>query len=623
MTASFQTRRPFLRLLLVAILVAIVSAVGAPGASAHAFLLRSTPSDGSTLDRAPTTMTLTFDENILLPAASVTLRSADGSVLQHTGPPAGETRLSSEAGPELVVGLPTLGKGTYSATWSVRSADDLHQTVGTLSFAVGQTFQPRGVDRGGPAPPVLSSSLRWLDLTGIALLLGAFLLLAVVVPRSQISPVQSAALRTSLMRVLMVTAAAELLIGIAVLIDSVGVTDVLGVLTSARLGRLWLLREASFAATAVSAFLAIRRKGPSRRRTIITIALTVGSLAAIAGSSHVGVGADRPLALLLLLVHLSFACAWAGAVVLLLLFLVLARTRGVRFPARPLMRSFGAAGACCVAVASVTGIALAARQVASIDAMLTTTYGQILGAKVLVVGLAGLLGLRTTLRLRRFGPTRTASLYRGVALEGAALLLALAAAGALSVGTPARGPAFTQSIAGGPPVVSAQVGDLLESAALTPNAVGQSWLRVDVNQTRRPAPAAVTGVTAALLGPDSRVIATRSLTQTEIANRWELGGVNLTAAGSWQLTMTVARAGLPDTVWHPGWIVASNPTGARRPLISDRSWESALDDTALLIAMLMLGVGSSAVWIDRRRRRDSTNEPKRSVQTEERVLVRL
>lgn len=615
--------RAFLHILFVATLVAILSVAWAPDASAHAFLLRSTPLDGSTLDRAPTTMTLSFDEDILQSAGSVTLRSADGSVLLRTGPPLGASAISSTAGPELVVALPPLGKGSYSATWSVRSADDLHQTTGTVSFALGQPSIPRGVDRGGPAPKVLSSLLRWLDLTGIALLLGALLLMLWVIPRSKTSPGQAAALNTLLWRVLTVTAAVELLLGVAVIVDSAGLSDVLGVLTSARLGQLWMLREAGLAAAAVSSYLAIRRNGSARPYAITTIALTVVSLAAIAGSSHVGVGPDRPFALLLLLVHLSFASAWAGAVLLLLLLLVLERARGVRFPARSLLRSFGAPAACCVAAVSITGIALAARQVASVDAMLTTTYGQILIVKVLAVVTAGLLGLRTTIRLRRSRSAPTASLTRRVALESAALLVTVAAAGALSVGTPARGPSFTPSSSGGPPLVAAQRGDLLESAALAPNTVGQSWLRVDVNQTRRPAPAPVTGVTASILGPDSRPSETRSLAQTEIANRWELGGVNLTTAGNWQLTITVQRGGRPDTVWRTGWKVAGIPTGARKPLISDRPWESALDDTALVIAGLTLGVGLIAVRIDRGRRRRITNEPQGSTQAKERTPVRL
>jgi len=606
----------------VAIVVTILGVAEAPAASAHAFLLRSTPADGSTLAHAPSSLTLTFDEDVLLQAGSVTLRSADGSVVLRTGPRSGSSAITGKAGPELVVGLPALAKGSYSATWSVRSADDLHQTTGTVSFAVGQTFLARAVDRGGPPPPLLSSVLRWLDLTGVALMLGALLLMSTVIPRSRISPVDATELRSRLWRVVTVTAGVELVLGIAVLVDSAGLPNVLAALTSIRLGRLWLIREAGFTAAAVLSVHAVRRRGPVRPYTLAAFALTLGSIGAITGSSHVGVGSDRPVALLLLLVHLSFAGAWVGAALLLGLLLVLEHARGMGFAARPLLRSFGAPAACCVAVVTVTGVALAARQVASIDALLTSTYGRILVVKVLAVLIAGLLGLRTTIRLRRSRSAGIASLSRAVALESAALLVALAAAGALSVGTPARGPAFAPPSPNRPSLVSAQLGDLLESAVLAPNTVGQSWLRVDVNQTRRPAPAPVTGVTASLMGPDTHAGVTRSLTRTEIANRWEMGGVNLSAVGAWELTITTQRAGRPDTVWRAAWMVAGNPAAARKPLISDRPWESLLDHLALVIAMLTLAAGSITVGISRRRQQ-LTSEPERTDQSEERTPVRL
>lgn len=613
----------FRHLVLVGMVFTSLSIAQAPYASAHAFLLRSTPADGSTLAQGPASLTLTFDEDVLLSAGSVTLKAADGSIVLRTGSISDSSAVSGPVGRQLVVGLPVLDVGAYSATWSIRSADDLHLTTGTVSFAIGQPFIARAVDRRGPPPQVLSSSMRWLDLTGIALLLGALLLTLTVVPRIQTTPAQTAALQTLLWRVLTVAAGVELLIGVAILIDTTGVRDVLAVLTSTRLGQLWLIREAGFAAVAVSSFLAMGRKGPARLSLITTITLTLGSLAAIAGSSHVGVGPDRPFALLLLLVHLSVGGAWAGAALLLLLFAVLEGARGVGFPTRRLLRSFGAPAACCVAVVATTGMALAARQVASVDALLTTTYGQILVVKVLAVLLAGLLGLRTTIHVRRPRSAGNASLTRAVALESAALLVALGAAGALSVGTPARGPAFMPSITSEPSVVSAQLGDLLESAALTPNTVGQSWLRVDVSQTRRPALAPVTGVTASLVGPGIRASATNSLARTEIANRWELGGVNLTAAGAWELTITVQRTGRPNTVWHTSATVADDPAVIRQPLINDRPWQPVLDGIAQVLAMLTLAAGSIATGISRRRRPPVPNETDHSVQSEERTPVKV
>lgn len=204
---------------------------------------------------------------------------------------------------------------------------------------------------------------------------------------------------------------------------------------------------------------------------------------------------------------------------------------------------------------------------------------------------------------------------------GNPLVLALADAGALSVGTPARGPAFLPSATIKPSVVSAQLGDLLESAALAPNTVEQSWLRVDVNQTRRPATAPVTGVTASLVGPDARVGATRSLARTEIDGRWELGGVDLTAAGRWEMTITVQRAGHAATVWHTSTTIANSPGVARQPLISDRPWGRVPDDIALTVALLTFATASIAMEVRRRRRPGISTEPGHVMPSEERMRV--
>ena len=614
--------RTGLRILLVATFMTMLGLAAVPPAKAHAFLLHSSPSDGSTLDRAPTTMTLAFDQDILVYAASLTLRSADGSVLLRTRPPIVASRRGAPR-PVLAIGLPPLLKGTYSATWQVQSADDLHRTSGTVSFAVGPTSLPQAATGPGPAPPVLSSALRWLDLTGIAVLLGALLLLSVVVPRSRLTPDRAAELRTQLWRVMAITAGVASLTGIAVLLDAVGPTNVVRVSISGTFGRLWLLREVGFCGVACLSRLAMHRTGSARRYTIATIALTAASLTAVSGSSHVGAAADRPFALLLLLLHLSASGAWAGGVLLLVWLLIFERRRDVGFRSHPLLRAFGAPAFGCVAVALVTGIALGGRQVASPDGLLSSPYGRILILKVLMVGIAGLLGLRTSLLLRPVRPRRRTSLSRGLLVESAALLLTLAAGAALSVGTPARGPAFNPSTPVGPSVISTQVGDLVESAALAPNAVGKSWLRVDVSQTRRPAPAPVVGVTASLLGPDAVATLAMPLTRTEIANRWELGGVHLNSPGLWRLTVAVQRAGHLDNVWRVNWRVPSGRVGARKPLVSDRPWKSGLDRTALVLAMVLLAGGLTSRWSSRRRQRRLPTTANSPSHIEDRVLVRL
>lgn len=591
--------RPRVRRLLVVTLTVILALAGAPRAHAHAFLIRSTPPDGSTLDRAPTAMILFFDENVLASATSFTLRSATGSAALRTKVILGSEG-SRSAGPNLTVLLPDLARGSYFATWQVQSTDDLHRTRGSISFAVGRSVSRHSSQGPGPALNALAGTLSWIDVTGIALLLGALLLLTSVIPRVHLDFNRLAELRVALWRFITVIAMVESIIGIAILFNSSGASHVIRVLTSGGFGRLWLIREFSFGGVALLSRRAMHRPGGARRCMIPVLAVTAAALLAVSDSSHVGAGSQRSFAALLLQLHLTASGAWGGGVLLLAWLLLLERRRAGESEFRPLLRAFGPSAGACLAVALVTGIALTGRQVVSPDALLSSTYGRILILKVLIVVTAGLAGLRTNLLLRISRPVGSTSLLHGVLTEGAAILLTLAAGATLSVSTPARGPAFGAGRTVLPSVISTQVGDLVESAALSPNVVGQSWLRVDVSQTRRPALAPVIGVTVSLRGPDAPASRARPLTRTEITNRWESGAVRLSSPGLWHLIVTVQRVGRLDNSWRANWIVPNDPAGTARSLISNRPWTSVLDGTAIGLAAVLFGVGLTFEWSRRR-----------------------
>ena len=408
-----------------------------------------------------------------------------------------------------------------------------------------------------------------------------------------------------LLSIAALAASAAAAVGIVVLIDaSGGLQQVGAIVSSSRFGRLWLLRELSLVAVAVLAAAAMRGRRAISRGLVAALAV-LGSLVALAGSSHVGLGGGRPTAVVLLILHLASGGAWVGALVILSVLPRILRRGGGAIPARPILRAFGLPAAACVAVVATTGIALTGRQVASVDGLLTTAYGQVLVAKIALVSVAGVLGLRATVRLRR-RPAAALSLKRGVWLESAFLVGVLAAAAALSVGTPARGPAFARTVHAQQPKLAAQVADLFETLDLAPNTVGQSWLRVTVDQTRRPEPGPVTGVSAALIGPTGGSSALRKMTASELANHWQLSGVNLTAAGTWHISVAVHRTGRPDVVWESTWTVSGGPLGARQPIISDRAWGSLLDGLAAAVAVLF---GLLAVGVPRAMRR-----PKQPVQ---------
>lgn len=112
---------------------ALLLAYAAP-AAAHANLLRVTPGDGDTVDTAPTTVTLTFDERMRAPAV-VVVTAADGRRV-NTGR---AVVLDNTTTTRVRVSEP----GRYTVAYRVVSADG-HPVTGQTTFGFRAAAGPPG-----------------------------------------------------------------------------------------------------------------------------------------------------------------------------------------------------------------------------------------------------------------------------------------------------------------------------------------------------------------------------------------------------------------------------------------------------------------------------------------------
>ncbi|OLL84284.1 MULTISPECIES: copper resistance CopC family protein [unclassified Pseudonocardia] len=123
-----------------AVLLAVV--LGAAPAWAHTELESSTPAADAQVADAPTTVTLTFSEEIPAHEATVTVRGPDGAAYA-AGPATGD-------GATLTVPLRPLGPaGAYTVDYRVVS-DDGHPVAGTVPFTL--TRPGPGAAATTPAP---------------------------------------------------------------------------------------------------------------------------------------------------------------------------------------------------------------------------------------------------------------------------------------------------------------------------------------------------------------------------------------------------------------------------------------------------------------------------------------
>ncbi|WP_325038978.1 copper resistance CopC/CopD family protein [Kribbella sp.] len=571
-------------------------------AEAHPVLLRSTPADGQTVQAAPRQIDLWFSEPPTAAGIEVSLSDRDGRAI-----PLGTPRIEDRGIHLVLSGFPTLSRSVYELHWSVVSKYDLHRLQGTLVFGVGQAATSNGVPAQsvtGPAATVLDVVLGWMDLSATAVLCGWAFLASVLARRP--SPALPEPVAGTLLGLAVafgfLSVVASLVrsgqqwsearssgSGLAILIDS-------GQLTR------WALRDV--AVIGVLVLLIRRLRGapstPSRPSgTALLVVFLLADLVLRSASSHAQSG---PVSLLVLSAHQAAGLTWAGG--LGLLALLTGQLRNERDKAFRFWRAFGPVATVCVAVLAVTGLLLAGRQVATVDAAIGTLYGKALLVKLAVVAVLMAFGLRSARGMHPWLTRQPARAPRTPSPRGQVIAPLLGVgillfAVVLAVVPPARGPQFDK-----PEPVAArtayQVDDLLITVALTPNTPGRSLLLVDAVSSRRPVPGPITGMTADL-GAVTGLRLKRTQQTGQGGARWQ-SAVDVDATGELPLRIVVVRGNARPTTATSTWVV---PGGvAPRPVLVSNSpitpWTNA---AAAVLAVLALFLGAALA-----RRRDQAAE---------------
>lgn len=597
-------RAPHIRHLALAVCVATLVVLSTTQiAWAHARLLRSNPEDGAVLDKAPREIYLWFDEAIGLEFSAVEVLNADGRSMGAV------VVRGDPTDPALLIAtLPDLPDGIYRVAWRAWSAADSHLTRGALVFGAGAASGAEVVtaDQTETAISPLEVGLRGVNYLALALIAGCL-----VVAGAVLKPAPAAVTRRVWRAGLSATLGA-IIVGAGLLAWQ---THTLGrespiELLGTRFGGLWLMRQFLL----ILVLIALIAARENHRRAGLTAWLLISSLAVIqALNSHAAGLPDRTaLAVGVDAVHQLAAGVWVGSMpALLIALLPLLRSSRAELTQIALSgwRRFGVIAAISVGVLAASGLYNAGRQVASIDAWLSTSYGQILSSKIglfLIVGLCGLINsmlLHPTLAafigrvLRRpigWTPLARSRLPVVLVAEVGAGMLVFAASGLLTAAVPARGPEFAPiTTALKPPSsLSMPVDDLLVTLSIGPNKPGSNIAVIQVRNTRRPAPAEIIRVMLRLTYRDLD-------TQTLIAERvddstYRLSTNVLSAAGDWRLRVVVRRKGLEDSVADFAWQVEALPAGVppRPVVVSNAPLEPILATFAIGLALLTIAAAA-------------------------------
>jgi copper transport protein len=431
-------------------------ALTAPAAaSAHAYLIRTSPAASARITKPPKELSLTYDEAVEPRFMVVSVTDANGR--QQT---AGRPERSRSDPDTIVTPLKQVGEGWYLVFWRAISADG-HPVRGAFTFAVGVNpgpppqFPIPSLTESAATAPLLT--LRWLSFLTLTAAIGLFVL-RTIIARPVVRRVPGASLRRLSQAFFVALAAGLVAVPIYVQIASAefafkSAFDVAGVLPlwrSSAFGRGWLDLELTFAMFGVAAAIAIaadRTELP--QRTLAGLLSLVGALGAAAAvllvpglAGHAAQTAPKGLSLALDWIHLVACSLWIGGLLgLLVLWTCLGGERRTAGLAVCVPRFSRVAFVSVVALIG-SGIGASLIRFPTFSSLWQTSYGTALIAKIALLLTAMAVASGNLLRARPrlvaaardpsigSGPAR---LLRGlVAGEVVLIVGALFAAGILS-----------------------------------------------------------------------------------------------------------------------------------------------------------------------------------------------
>ena len=488
------------------------------------------PADGEVLQRAPDRVQLFFSEPIERDFYALEVYTANRQRVDRRDARIPPTNVQS-----LEASLVDTGPGIYTVVWRVLSIDG-HVVRGVYSYSVGVPGQaagtavlPAGWEERG-APFALGAAVRWLTYLCVAVLVGGFAFLPLVLGPAvdgaglSGSPVAERALQRATRRFLWLAWPAVVLLLVLTLLalvlqaaDATGaaVGEVFGgraitrLLTGTKYGALWLSRAFLVAGLLFAVMAAslvgssglgprlVAWGGAATGAALLLVLSATGHASAVTRNTWLSVGADW--------VHLLAGALWVGGLVQLALALPAALDTLEPAPRRAVIagtvRRFSVLALVCVGAVIGTGVYAGVIHVPRWEALADTAYGAALSGKLLLLlpllalGAVNLILLRPRFARQagagggqpgaataeRAQDTSGRRLFRRIV--GAEVLLAVLVLGVTGIltGLP---PASTAPGEGQPVRETARAGDLSVTLAVDPNQAGSNSFQVSVTNFR-------------------------------------------------------------------------------------------------------------------------------------------
>lgn len=615
----------------IALAAALLAAIGpfAPRrAEAHAVLVSSNPENGAREQRPPFRIVLNFSEPVEPRLTDISVTNQDGEEVDN-----GDVEIDPSDGRTASVGVPTLSPGLYTVTFSNVSTVDGHPWNGVFQFIIlnpdgtvpeGAEFDPdaAGASGTGALPENIDAALKWVAMLALATTAGAaFFVVTVMRPAAAfLDPAEhdeaAAAGERWVVNISHVLLPVSFIAGSLLLLISVNRFETpIGLweyVTDVQVGRYRGIQLALLALALAGADLLFLASAPRLKRGGLLVLLVAGAGALLMFSlvSHSAVGEGRYWATLSDYLHLLAATAWLGALAMLVPFMFWSRRHVSDDAKRYLYMAnvfdrFSVVATLSVVTIITTGTFNGLAAMPDAEAMLDTTYGRVLLAKlVLLAPLLAVAGINAFVlkpRLVRLidglyqgdasvDPSRRSAwerslvtlqrwLPRTVVLEVALLVAVFASVSVLTQTSTAEGERAQEAARAEASNVftdTREADGLTLTLAIQPNTVGLNRYDLDIlDATGAPADDVITQARLRFYYQDPAAAGGANQGFAELILREDADGgftgqgSYFTQPGSWRVEVGIRRAGADD-ISRSFVVAVAPPESASQP--SDDPW---------------------------------------------------
>ncbi len=383
------------RLWLVAAVVVLGVAGWAAPAFAHAVLESTNPAADAVLAKSPGAATLHFGEDVEVPLGALRVFNSAGKRVDQ-----GNAYHPHGDGHSVAINMPAnLGPGGYVVTWRVISADS-HPVHGAFSFQIGAGGATAAAANSAEATKLLAAGagsrtvgvvfgiVRFLAFAAMFVLVGGAAFLSGVWPAGR----QERRARRLVWAALIATVVATVLAisiqgpyGGGLPLAQMVKPSVLSAVLHTRFGQVYLARLVLLIVAGIPLLALLLRPGRLPRWWAPAAIVTGAAILVTPGlAGHAGTGSLIALAIPFDLIHVAGAAVWVGGLAMLALAVLAGHDTPPDGSLRTIVTRYAQWALAAVGAIAISGGFAAWRQVGSLSAVTTTTYGRLLLTKTII-----------------------------------------------------------------------------------------------------------------------------------------------------------------------------------------------------------------------------------------------